>query len=366
MGSVKSKGGKKRVVVAMSGGVDSSVAAALLCRAGYDVIGISIKFWAKEFCAKGKPKSCCSTKDLSDARFVAGQLGIPFYAVDLSKQFKEEVMDYFCKEYSTGRTPNPCIVCNNKIKFGSLLRKAKELDADYIATGHYANLRYDKNTQRPVLKTAKDKSKDQSYVLFGLTQEQLKSALFPLGGYLKKEVKALAKEFGFKAWEKPESQDICFIWDEDYAGFLQKRCGIKPQPGRIVTKEGKTLGSHRGTIFFTVGQRRGLNLGGLKRPLYVTAIDAARNLVVAGTQEELAGKEFLADGLNWVSIAQPKQPFEAKVKIRYNHPAADAVVYPQKKGAVRVVFKQAQSAITPGQAAVFYKGDEVVGGGWIR
>lgn len=366
MGSVKSKGGKKRVVVAMSGGVDSSVAAELLCRAGYDVIGISIKFWTKEFCAKGKPKSCCSAKDLSDARFVAGQLGIPFYAVDLSKQFKEEVMDYFCKEYSTGRTPNPCIVCNNKIKFGSLLRKAKELDADYIATGHYAKVCYNKKSRRFVLKRGKDRAKDQSYVLFGLRQGQLELTILPLGSYLKSEVRQISKKLGLKVAEKPESQEICFVWDNNYPEFLKNTYGIKPEPGRIITEDGKFLGTHPGVIFFTIGQRRGLGLGGNKGPLYVVGIDVKKNLVIVGGREELKKKVLFADGLNWMSIKKLEKAVAVKAKIRYNHQPAPAVIHPQGEASVKVIFDRPQSAITPGQAAVFYRGDVLLGGGWIR
>ena len=347
----------------MSGGVDSSVVAALLVKAGYDVIGISMKLWPKEFCGRQKAKSCCSTKDIADARFVAGQLGIPFYAIDLSKEFKKEVMDYFCKEYTKGRTPNPCIVCNSKIKFGRLFSKAKELKADYIATGHYANIGYDRKTKRFILRQGKDKVKDQSYVLFGLTQQQLKSTLFPLGKYLKSEVREISRSLELRTAEKKESQEICFIWNNDYADFLKKQYGIKPKPGEIVTREGKILGKHPGFMFFTIGQRKGLGLGGNKRPLYVTDIDAKRNRLTVGPKEDLRKNVLLADNLNWIG----RPTMTVKAKIRYNHLFADATLVPLRKwNKVKVVFKEPQSAITPGQAVVFYKGDEVIGGGWIR
>jgi len=292
---------KKRVVVAMSGGVDSSAAAVILQKQGYDCIGVSMKLWQKEFCGRHKPKSCCSTQDLNDARSVAAKLGMPFYALDLSAEFKKEVMDYFCKEYLSGRTPNPCIICNNKIKFGALLKKARELDAEFIATGHYAKIAYSKTKKQFTLKRAKDKSKDQSYVLFGLTQAQLKHVIFPVGGYLKSEVRQICKKANLKTAQKPESQDICFVWDNNYSEFLKSEYGIKSVPGQIVTADGKILGQHPGTIFFTVGQRRGLGLGGAKEPLYVLEIDAKNNRIVVGTKEELNKKVLFADNVNWIN-----------------------------------------------------------------
>lgn len=365
---------KKRIAVAMSGGVDSSVAAALLCKAGYDVVGVSMKLWPKDFCGKQKSKSCCSTRDLADARFVAGQLGIPFYAFDMSKGFQKEVIDYFCKEYISGRTPNPCIVCNNKIKFDSLLEKVKELGIDYIATGHYANTGYSKKSQRFLLKRGLDKSKDQSYVLFGLRQDQLKSIIFPLGKYLKSEVRNISKKFALKVAQKPESQEICFIWDNNYPEFLKSYFGVKPLPGKIITKSGKILGNHPGIIFYTIGQRRGLGLGGSKNPLYVTGIDVKNNNLIVGSKEDLKSKILFADNINWINYPNVgangysplHSPLKVKAKIRYNHPMADVVVYSESKNSVKVVFEQPQSAITPGQAVVFYKGEEVLGGGWIR
>lgn len=362
---------KPRVVVAMSGGVDSSVAAALLCKAGCDVVGISMKLWSKEFCGRERAKSCCSTKDLADARFVAGQLGIPFYALDFSNEFKKEVMDYFCEEYVNGRTPNPCIACNNKIKFGWLLKKARQLKADYIATGHYANVGYDRRIKRHILSQGRDKSKDQSYFLFGLTQRQLGCALFPLGKYLKSEVRDICKRLGLKVAQKQESQEICFIWDSDYPKFLKERYSISPTPGDIITKDGRVLGRHRGVIFFTIGQRKGLGLGGKKEPLYVLEIDVKNNRLIVGPKEELRKKTLLAGGISWIRYSNtgahcPKSPIKIKARIRYNHPLSGAVVHPAPDGKARVVFDKPQSAIAPGQAVVFYKGEEVLGGGWIR
>lgn len=371
MGLVGNKpSGGKRVAVAMSGGVDSSVAAALLVKKGYDVVGISMKLWPAEFCGREKPKSCCSTKDLADARFVAGQLKIPFYAVNFSKEFKSDVMDYFAAEYAAGRTPNPCIACNNKIKFGTLLKKAEELRADYIATGHYAKIAYDKKSKKFILKQAKDRTKDQSYVLFGLNQKQLSRTIFPLGDYKKKEVRRLSKRLGLKTADKKESQEICFIWDNDYPEFLKKRYGIKPKAGYIVDKNGDILGEHPGFMFFTIGQRRGLGLGGNKEPMYVTDIDAKNNKITAGPREELKKDTLFAENLNWINYPNvgagrdlPLQsPLKVKAQIRYNHKAAPAVVYPDG----RVVFSKPQEAVTPGQAVVFYKGEKVMGGGWIR
>lgn len=362
---------KPRVIVAMSGGVDSSAAAALLCKAGCDVVGISMKLWPKEFCGRERAKSCCSTRDLADARFVAGQLGIPFYALDFSGEFKKEVMDYFCEEYVNGRTPNPCIACNNKIKFGWLMKKARQLNADYIATGHYANVGYDRKIGRHILSQGRDKSKDQSYFLFGLTQKQLGGALFPLGKYLKSEVRVICKKMGLKVAQKQESQEICFVWDRDYPKFLKENYRIKPSPGDIVSKDGRVLGRHQGVIFFTVGQRKGLGLGGKKEPLYVLEIDVKNNRLIVGQKEELKKRVLFADGVIWARYPNtgprhPSRPIKIKAKIRYNHPLSGAVVHPVPGGRTRVIFDKPQSAITPGQAVVFYKGEEVFGGGWIR
>lgn len=364
---------RNKVVVAMSGGVDSSVAAALLVKQGFDVTGVSMKLWPNEFCGMEKPKSCCSTRDLADARFVAGQLKIPFYAIDLSEKFKKEVIDYFSKEYCSGRTPNPCIVCNEKIKFGALLKKAQELGADFIATGHYANIGYDNKNKRFTLKEGKDKVKDQSYVLFGLNQEQLSKIIFPLGDYLKNDIREISKKLKLRTSDKKESQEICFVWDNNYPEFLKKHYCVKSKPGKIVDKTGKILGEHPGFMFFTIGQRKGLNLGGNKEPMYVTSIDAKNNRLVAGTKNELKKKILFADNINWIRhdvgnrhACSLQSPIKVKAKIRYNHPKAEVTVYPEPDGSVKVVFSKKQSAITPGQAIVFYKGDEVLGGAWIR
>jgi tRNA-specific 2-thiouridylase len=252
------------------------------------------------------------------------------------------------------------------IKFGSLLKKAKELKADFIATGHYAKVTYDAKTKRFALRRGKDKAKDQSYFLFGLTQRQLRSIIFPLSGYLKSEVKEICSDFGLKVANKSPSQEICFVWDNNYPDFLKKIYGIKPVCGQIVNKEGKVLGQHHGVIFFTIGQRRGLGLGGNKIPLYVIGIDAKKNRVIVGTKEDLEKNTLFADGLNWINIRNFQKPIKVKAQIRYNHPAADASVYPLARDCVKVVFDEPQLAIAPGQAVVFYKGDEVLGGGWIR
>jgi len=362
---VKVKSKKPRVVMAMSGGVDSTAAAVLLVKQGYDVVGVSMKLWPSEFCGVEKSKSCCSTRDIQDARQAAAKLGIPFYAIDLSKEFKKEVIDYFCDEYLAGRTPNPCIVCNEKIKFGRLLEKAKSLNADFIATGHYAKAGYDKKRNRFVLKKSKDKNKDQSYVLFGLAQHQLKHTLFPLEKLTKPQARQVCRKMKLKAADKPESQEICFIPDNNYAKFLIDKYAAKPVSGEIVSTSGEVIGKHQGLMFFTVGQRKGLGLGGNKNPLYVVDIDIKNNRLVVGSQKEAYKKTLFADNVNWIN-APRRSSFKTKAKIRYNHIPAEAVVCSAGEGVVRVDFKEPQFAITPGQAVVFYNGDEVLGGGWIR
>jgi len=356
---------KERIVVAMSGGVDSSVAAALLKEQGCDVIGITMQLWPKSECGAHSDKACCSLEGIRDARYVAQKLGIPFYVVDFHKEFKKSVIDYFVGQYTKGFTPNPCIVCNEMIKFGALMDKAKELDTELIATGHYAVSYYDKDTKRYLLKEGADKSKDQSYVLFNLSQKQLSRARFPVGGFTKDKIKKLARDLKFDmVSDKKDSQEICFI-EDDYNKYLTKKAKIKVQPGPILDEDGKILGQHKGAPFYTIGQRRGLGIA-YKEPLYVTKIDIAKNEIIVGTKKAVLKKELLANNLNWVLYDEPPKKIRVKAKIRYKHPKADATVSVIDKDEVKVIFDEPQEAPTPGQAVVFYDGELVVGGGWIE
>lgn len=353
----------KRVVVAMSGGVDSSVAAALLKEQGYQVIGVTMNVWQ----SGGEPAErfggCCGRSDIEDARQVCHRLGIPHYALDFREIFAREVIDYFCREYAVGRTPNPCIRCNRSLKFETLLRKARGLGADLIATGHYA--RIEKAGGRYLLKKGLDACKDQSYVLYQMTREQLAHVLMPVGGLTKDEVRSRARELVLPVAEKPESQDICFALEGGYPAFLAEKVPESVRPGPIVDQAGRQVGSHRGISFYTVGQRRGLGLAE-GEPRYVTAIRPEDNTVVIGSRESRYGKALVASELNWVSIAPPETPFEARAKIRYRHPEAPAFISPLDDDRVRVEFEEPQMAITPGQAVVFYDGDSVIGGGTIE
>jgi len=342
----------------MSGGVDSSVAAAVLKEAGYDVIGATMKIWPKESCGQEKEKSCCSLKDIEDARKVSRELDIRHYVLNLEAEFRKNVIDYFIDEYLSARTPNPCIVCNEKIKFGSLLKKAEALGCDFIATGHYARIDVNGACR---LREAVDKTKDQSYVLFCLKQSQLKKILLPIGGLTKNEVRGKAKELGLKIHDKPDSQEICFVPDNNYAGFIKKYRNIKPWKGDIVDKSGNALGNHAGFWNFTIGQRRGLGIAH-KEPLYVIGVKPEHNIVIAGTSEDVKKKSFLVKKVNWLTDVPEK---ELEVKIRYNHKKAPASIKDLAGNKAEVVFKDPQNAITPGQAAVFYDGEYVSGGGWI-
>ncbi len=340
---------KKKVVVGMSGGIDSSVAASLL-KERYEVVGIHLNLG-------------CDLNTEESARSMASKLDIPFYFLNFKKEFEKKVIDYFIGEYSKGRTPNPCIVCNKKIKFKALLKKARELRADYIATGHYAKVVYDKKRKRYLLKKGKDKKKDQSYVLCGLDQRQLKHTLFPLANFTKEEVKEKAKELGIH--NRPSSQEICFVPNTDYHGFLRTRIGTDSlKEGLIVDREGKVLGKHKGIAFYTIGQRRGLGIA-TGKPLYIIAIDSGRDVIVVGSEEEILRDELIARDVNWVAIDRLKKPIKVRAKIRYQHREAEATVTPPSKNRARVKFKKPQRAITPGQAVVFYDKDIVLGGGWI-
>jgi tRNA-specific 2-thiouridylase len=355
---------KKRVVVAMSGGVDSSMAVWFLKEKGYEVIGATMCIGMLDK-TQGGPARCCGLADIEDARRVALQLEIPFYVFHLSEEFEKEVIQYFCEEYVNGKTPNPCILCNEKIKFGFFLEKALELEADFIATGHYARLDFGERIGRYLLKKGVDRRKDQSYVLFSLTQDQLCHTLFPLGELRKEEVRRKALQLGLRVHDKPESQEVCFIQESSYHSFLSERLKESIEPGPILDKDGKVLGRHKGIPFYTIGQRRGLRLAKGK-PLYVIGIDRGKNAIVVGGREEVYRDTFIVDSVNWIIPQKMMPSIDAQVKIRYNHSASEASIIPKGKDGLEVRFKSPQKAITPGQAAVFYHGETVLGGGWIK
>jgi tRNA-specific 2-thiouridylase len=359
----------KRIVVAMSGGVDSSLAAYLLKEAGYDVIGVTMRMWdpgrdsASGVNANSSGPRAASHEE--DARRVAQQLGIPFYVLNLREQFEQEIIGYFCREYLNGRTPNPCVLCNKQVKFGALLEKARELAADFVSTGHYARVEYDRGSRRYLLKRGKDPKKDQSYFLFSLNQNQLARTLFPLGYFQKEDVRNKARKVGLRAHDKLESQEICFIPGMDYRPFLKRRLPRGTEAGDIVNSKGHVLGRHKGLPFYTIGQRRGLGLSAGK-PLYVVGFDKERNLVFVGEKQEVYSPALIADQLNWIAMDELRQPMEVRARIRSTHREADAMVEPSGRGTVRVTFTHPQEAITPGQAVVFYDGEIVLGGGWIQ
>ncbi|MFA6142694.1 MAG: tRNA 2-thiouridine(34) synthase MnmA [Candidatus Omnitrophota bacterium] len=355
----------KRIVAAMSGGVDSSLVAGLLKKKGCDIIGMTFRMWPKEECGRSIGRSCCSLEAVTRARAVAADLGIPYYVVDFSEEFKKNVIDYFCSEYIKGHTPNPCVVCNEKIKFGKLLEKALSLGASQIATGHYANVAFDKKTGRFLLKEGKDKKKDQSYFLFSLSQDQLRHTIFPLGNLTKPKVRVIAKRMKIRTFNTVSSQDICFVQDLNYAEYIRKKTGVEIRPGEIVDKDGKILGQHKGIPFYTIGQRRGLGIA-YKEPLYVTGIDIANNRLIVGPREEVMKKSLVAERMNWISIEDIMKPIKVRAMIRYNSEKAKATVAKIDADSVRVDFDEPQAAPTPGQAVVFYDKDIVVGGGWIK
>lgn len=350
----------------MSGGVDSSVAAGLLVEQGYDVIGITMSLFSlpKEDCLDRDFKSCCGWGAVEDASLVASKLGITHTILNLKEPFEDLVISNFLSEYLRGRTPNPCIRCNQFIKFDVLMEKARKIGASYIATGHHARIVQDPQSERFFLKKGKDKEKDQSYFLYTMTQDQLTHTLFPVAKFTKAEIRQKAREWGLPVAERPESQEICFIPNNDYVDFLKKRIPESFRSGPIIDTEGRVLGHHSGIIHYTVGQRRGLGIAA-PHPLYVLEIDPLKNQVVAGPKNLLYKKELVADEINWISGDKVHSPLPAKARIRYKHKEAQAILTPLDSGKIRVEFEKPQRAITPGQAAVFYEGDVVLGGGTI-
>ncbi|MFH1096283.1 MAG: tRNA 2-thiouridine(34) synthase MnmA [Candidatus Desantisbacteria bacterium] len=348
---------KKQVFVAMSGGVDSSVAAYLLKEAGYEVTGITMDL------LELKPDTCCSLQAIADARAVADKLGIKHFVVDCKGEFTQGVINYFVDEYLRGYTPNPCVVCNSMIKFGLLLDKAKHLGAEYLATGHYA--RIEQRDGRYMIRKGIDLTKDQSYFLYRLTQEQLSQIIIPLGNYQKSQVREIAARLDLKTADKPESQEICFIPQNNYQEFIRQRASSRLVPGNIIDKEGNIIGKHQGIAFYTIGQRRGLRISANK-PLYVMHIDSSKNAIIVGDKTDLYCRRLTAKEMNWVAMPEITKEIEVMARIRYLHKETKAVVSPLKDDRVAVEFYEAQQAITPGQSVVFYRDDIVVGGGIIE
>lgn len=356
----------KKVMVAMSGGVDSSVVLAVL-KDKYDLIGVTLKLHDGEY-ENDAVKTCCSLNDIEDARQVAARFDVMHYVYNFKDMFKEKVIDTFIKSYENALTPNPCIDCNKYIKFEGLLERAVSLNCDYIATGHYARVEFDEEKGRWLLKKAfsadGDNDKDQSYVLYNLTQEQLSHILFPLGGMTKSEVRAIAEENCLVNADKPDSQDICFVPDGDYASFIQRTTGKTAEAGDVIDTSGKVVGRHSGLINYTIGQRKGLGIA-FGKPTYIVGKNAEDNTLVVGSEKELMKKSLIADELNWISIPELTEPILCKAKTRYRMAEQPCAVYPEPDGRVYVEFNEPQRAITPGQRVVFYDGDIVIGGGVI-
>lgn len=356
---------KNLVVVAMSGGVDSSVAALLLKEQGMEVVGVSMKTHDTPEEEVSHGGTCCTASDINDARRVCQQLDIPFYPMNFTEEFEEKVIQNFVNEYGQGRTPNPCVQCNDKLKFSALLQKAKQLGAYYLATGHYAQRSRDRTGKYHLLK-GKDREKDQTYFLFGLGQEQLEHALFPVGKYTKAEVREFARAAGLKTADKEESQEICFVTQNDHVKFLEDRSpALRDKTGLFVDPEGKILGEHQGIHAYTIGQRRGLGVAAGER-LYVADIRPEENKVVLGGKEALLKQGLIAKGVRWINRESVSSGHEVEVKLRYRHKGTPSILWIIDDTTVRIEFKEPEGAVTPGQAAVIYAGEEVLGGGWIE
>ncbi|HEX5707476.1 MAG TPA: tRNA 2-thiouridine(34) synthase MnmA [Pyrinomonadaceae bacterium] len=365
-----------KIAVAMSGGVDSSAAAAILADEGHELVGFTMQLWNQrrgltvDEAGEPMPSRCCSLDDVYDARRVAERLGFPFYVLNLEREFERDVVKPFVESYLAGETPIPCVACNSRLKFASLDRLAQSLGCEKVATGHYARVRLDEESGRYKLLRGLDARKDQTYFLWELTQAQLARVLFPLGELTKADARTAARTHDLAVAEKAESQEICFVPDGDYSGFIDRYLeaegmqGRAPGAGEIVDTEGRVVGRHAGVHRYTVGQRRGLGVS-RQLPLYVVRVEPEQNRVVVGHDEELLCAEFEAAGTNWIALDEPRAPVRADVRVRYRHTEAPALITPVGERRVRVRFDEPQRAVTPGQATVFYRGEEVVGGGWI-
>lgn len=354
---------KKKVLVGMSGGVDSSVTAYLLKKQGYEVIGVTMQIWQNDSIYEEMEGGCCSLSSVEDARRVAYNLGIPFYVMDFKEEFKEHVVDYFSKEYLKGRTPNPCIACNKHIKFDLFLKKALKMGIDYIATGHYCII--EKKKDRYIIRKSKDSKKDQTYVLYNFTQFQLSKTLMPCGEYNKDEIRKIAKEIGLDVYNKKDSEEICFIPDNNHGGYIKRNYKDKVKEGNFVDKDGKILGKHKGIVYYTIGQRKGLNIS-FGKPMYVIDINTSQNQVVLGEIEDLYKEELIAKEVNYIPFKDLEEPMEVEAKIRYSQKSFKAKIIPLPKNKVKVLFFEKQRAVTKGQSVVFYKEDLLIGGGIIE